>query len=407
MSKRLDNIVAMIMTVGRWIQRKATFQTRLLVVDMLLCAYVTVTLINGLSGIAKYVWKYYTDDDARLPLSLLLLSVLLYIGALYGLPYWLLLQYRAMTTRQKLQNERDNIAKRRDTVTNTFLANDNVITIFFPDVYEDDLSVCAYTGPFGTTAIGRGSARHLEAASIIATAHIECAPRSARSAHIAPFPELRVEAFGQKASFTRRILAWLSEQYYYLFRAQCRTNSRSLYFHRDVDINFAQEPDVQHGLSVVRHVVSSDPTPHKTAFVLFGVGRGANVAVEVMARLSADERHRIKGVVLEGLVTNADRIFAVSRAYRKQHPTELLHDPVAVVASFPPNKGTKYLIVMSLADNKVDDEQMFTFHRYLQAQQAESTLVILKNSRSGHYTTDNVTDVILYEEEALEFYSSL
>jgi hypothetical protein len=127
----------------------------------------------------------------------------------------------------------------------------------------------------------------------------------------------------------------------------------------------------------------------------------------VLNRLPREQRYRIKGVVLEGLVTDQLRLKQLTAPYMARHPRELLHDPVAVVRSLPDHIEASFLIVTSRADASSDTPRLFDLGRYLLARGLAHQTVYLLKSRGGHYATDDSYDKMLYEEAALDFYAEI
>lgn len=374
------------------------FKGRLVVAQCALVAVVSVGALQWLRTLVSTMLDYAAADAHSLVGGRLLAAFVALLFALYVLaPIGLLWRYRVRATRRKMERELADarLNARRNYVADEFANASCAVTFFFPDLLEDDTSVAAYTGAAGFAAPAqRMRCTHLEPASIIAT------PLAL------VFPDVEVRPVA-RARWWWRLLAWLQAAQAYLLRAELRTKPDRVTVPACAPLSLAQRPDVERALAFVRDAMNAEPRREHTPFVLFGVGRGANVALEVAARLPREYRRHIKGLVLEGLVTDADRIAAVSRSYLAANPDDLAHDPVDVARSFPDQLPLTVLLVHSYSDALVDTGRLHTVKRFLQAKGVDVRSVRLARSRHGHYTHDDAQETLTYEEAALHFYLAI
>jgi hypothetical protein len=376
--------------------------------QLLLGLYIVIATLNVAHSILHFFIERFSRDEALTRQTFLFFTValVLRLALLFGLPYWIAVQYRVRAASAKLSREDHATRKKRNYIANRYSNLEKPpITIFFPDAYEDDLSVCAYTGGAGAFPEQRGVVRHLNAASIIALPHVSIFNNSAEVSSCFVMPEVRVHAAGPRAPFLHRLRRWISEQLDYIFRSQVREYVDRMYAHSGKECAYAQEPDVERGLAIVSHVVTQMPSP---SLVLFGCGRGANVALEVYARLQNPLRRLVKGVVLEAPIADPILLTRFTRAYRTQHPTEFIKHPLNTLQTFPNADETRFLIVVSRADELADTNSLTSLHRQLgQRTKKGCELVRLHSAPRGAYATDNGKDALTYEEAALNFYCAI
>jgi hypothetical protein len=337
-----------------------------------------------------------------------LVWLVLRMAFLFALPYWLALQYRRSATRARLSAEGRATRKERNAIAREYAAVENPpITIFFPDAYDDDLSVCAYTGYEGAFPGQRGVARHLDAASIIARPHVSLFTNRLEMSTLFVMPELRVRPAGYGAPFLDRVRYWVARQLDYIVGAQMRESLHRFYVPSGRPCAYAQKPDIARGLEIVNGVINS---PRQLpGFVLFGCGRGANLALEVYAHLPVQQRNLIKGLVLEAPITDSVLLSQFTHAYREQNPHEIPRTPLQTVRTFPPSaKDVHFLIVVSRADELADTNSLVELkHELEQRSEKGCNFVRLNEAPHGAYATHNGNDALTYEEAALTFYSTL
>lgn len=352
-------------------------------------------------------------------------NCLFMVGGAYGLLYWL----SGRATRGFLAAESVEIQEKR-TAFNQYLGkfegDTPVVTIFFPDAFEDEYSVAAYTGYTNLIPGNNARVQALRGAAIIANPHIMKRPCSRETAALFTFPEVvatPVDTFATTQGFwarLRRYVATLTtpgqywprlrrhaeELFYYVLRATVRSNMPRFVSHASSTQPYAcgQTADILKALEMTVRVMEDDPTPNRTRYVLYGVGRGANVIPSVMARLRREHLHRVDGIVLEGLLTNDAFVASCRSPYFQKYPLEL---PVNLLDEFrrmPVADGLEILVVTSDADHRVDHARIARLIRHLDV---KVRVVRLRDATAGAYTTHNSVDACLYEEEALAFYTSL
>jgi pimeloyl-ACP methyl ester carboxylesterase len=132
-------------------------------------------------------------------------------------------------------------------------------------------------------------------------------------------------------------------------------------------INIGQESDVKKALADTRRVMANNGTDKKKdKWILYGVSRGAAVALQVAALLTEEEIKRVSLVILEGVFTNAEDVLdsppdpispycnrfmvRVFTKYRKVHNDKW--SPLAAAKTFP-HRDLPIVIATSLADEIV------------------------------------------------------
>lgn len=333
---------------------------------------------------------------------LILVYVALRVTLFFVLPYFGLVYLRERNTQKRLESEDNETRVSRNVIARDYRKTSS-LTIFYPDAFQDELSVCAYTGGDGATPKQRCTAHHLNAASIIARPHISDYNNTAKTARFFVPPEIDVTAIGKSAPYFTRVQAWIEVQIDYIVNGQARKNLDRVYAWNGAPCAFAQKPDVDHALKMTRNIIEA----HRGGpIVLFGSGRGANVALEVYVRLAADKKNPVRGVVLEGLVTDPLILLSLTRAYRLQHPSELQHDPLQIIKSMPVKETTRFLVVNSQADTLVDTSSSFDcFAKLQEMARGRCYQVRLESATRGSYATHNDIDACVYEEAALQFYN--
>ncbi len=309
------------------------------------------------------------------------------------IPLGLLSMYRYVRTMRARQSEKPQVQVERDAIFDQFQTGDDVVTIFFPDVDQDEYSVCQYAGPvnlFEDTEDDDIDVLHLEAASIIAHPHIRDFHPGVETAQLFTFPEVTVYK-----PPNNRLSMYLISVWSYLTRAEIRRGlPRWVGSWSSTVSSYGRKDELTKGLHMVQAVMDTDHA--QTPVVLFGVGRGAAVALKVAALLDTKRARRVKGVVLESC-------FASYRDLRllKVDPNE---DPVHV-ARFFPHKHMRFLLVTSKADGSAPWTKRLM--NALKQNEVVCESVLLQHSRHGHYFQDDSFDVMTYESRALEWYQFL
>lgn len=314
--------------------------------------------------------------------------LILFVG-----PYAILLNIRKNLTRERLRKEDYVTRRERNYYASAFLQpQKDIVTIFFPDLYQDEHSVCAYTGGLGSRFRQYCTVRHLHAASIVANPHIAFFDGKSGTSQRFVLPELKVVRLN---SLLLRFDHWLRDFIYYVFYAQERINIPHLYDSREISPGEeANRLEIQHALTMTREVLNN--LSNSRGFVLFGSGRGANVAFCVYCQLTESEREKVKGVILEGLVTRP-----WLRYYGNPIGNLQVHQDKKNVARF--------LLVVSYADTLSSTEGFDEFSSRLRVKVGTDrlTTLFLNHATHGSYATHNPYDALAFEKTAFEFYSNI
>lgn len=407
------------MTASKWVAKVGVWSRDLcvhrsampLLMLLLLAFYALAVAWDLCSAIVHFFVARYARGEELLSgraTVFLLVAVLARFGLLVMLPYRIACWYRESQVARKLGDETKAIRKKRNEIDTLYKENCqamNVVTVFFPDAYEDDLSVAAYTSDDGALPGQYTAAFHLSAASIMVRPHVSRLVYTADVSAMSVMRELRVRAVPERgAPLFDRVWRWAAERLSYIVHAQEREHVPHVYSPSGRVCAYGQEPDIVHGLNLVHAIGKADK---QAAMVLFGRGRGANLALEVCARLTDPYRKRVKGIVLEAPITDHVLLSRFTRAYVREHPGELPRTPLRTVQTLPDVRHVSFLLVVSRADYFADTGSLVDLEHALQQRAKSCALVRLQRAPRGSYATDNGKDALAYEEAALKFYETV
>ncbi len=378
----------------------------------LLWPYLVYVTWRVVSSTATYLWQHLFSEEGLSRWHLLRIGVFIvcYVLALVGVPYWALRWYANRAMKKLATSEPFECRVRRDTLAEAFdEGDDSIVTIFLPDAFEDEYSVAAYTGTSrDLIPDGYGSVKAQRAACIIANPHIAQWSCSSATSNMFTFPEVTA-TWDARGYLLPRLQRYISSLFYYIFRSELRANLPRIVSVSDTQpYACGQLPDINKATQMVVSIMDTDPTPNRTKYVLYGVGRGANVIPSVMARLKKAHLHHIRGIVLEGPLTNEAFVRSCRWPYFDKHPTEKPIDLVHEMQHMPILHGLQVMVVTSDADSRVDKAAFFKLTKYLRTMSMSLPRhVRLRDAPAGQYATHNGIDACVYEEAAQAFYASI
>ena len=285
----------------------------------------------------------------------------------------------------------------------------NTQTLFFAGLGGDLTQFARYTGTDGFNLPGVGQVYHRDAARLF------------------PDPWTGVEARGNDAhphgvsnAYWTGIFkqSWLTVAiHYYLRGFLTGIRGGPMVLHDFGEYNFGQEADVVRGLEMVRRAFKAHPAKK---FILFGTSRGSVVALQVAARLSAEEiKKHVRFMILEGVFTSVpdvltyrfgrglghfiEAVLGIFTRYDYRAPT-----PLSIAKTFP-HTTLPIGVVTSAVDSVVDKDQCAKIHNVLKEKAGVETVrfLALNNSPHSDFGTGNVEDRKLYADFLESFYSDL
>lgn len=385
-------------------------------IEVALKVYSALIVGIAIKGVVKLVLDrhYYSNQEVTVTLGYLLvyLSVLGVIAfyALFASATWI----RTNTLRTATSRRSVAFAMHRERIASSF-GNIPVTTIFFPDVYDDALSVVRYSGDRPVLMEGDDASDVLAAdnAWIIQRPHSALFENTRENVAAFNFPEL--EPVRESSSIIGRL--WYGVQqsihhhFTYVFSGELRDGLQWLLRPAfTVPVAYGQEADILCGKNIVDMVMAKDATPNRTAYVLYGVGRGALVALALLDHLRATQIRQIKGVVLEGLPTRQAVLANYTAEYRRKYPNEQVNDPFDRVLAWTtsPQHQLNFLIVTGSNDARIDFARTGHLVRHLQTTLGQSVNHLhLPGPSAGEYTTYKDEQTMAYERAALRFYQTL
>ncbi len=278
-------------------------------------------------------------------------------------------------------------------------------TVFFPGNGADITQAARYTGPNGFTDVYNGHVVHRDAARLIVG-----------KVYTGNGDPLGHDVLPHGLSY-----AYLSDPYAgiivpaYLRGFLSGVRGGAMVAHAPTEYNFGQTADVEQGLRIVRGAMAAEPERQRK-FILFGTSRGAAVALQVAARLTAEEAGRVRFLWLEGCFTDVPRVLTyrfgawlgafvgwvlarVTR-YAPGAPT-----PLDAARAFP-HKEMPVLLVTSRADAIVDPLMTSALYDALPQVEPWKRVLILDTSPHSDYATDNVADRARYAETLTGMYNA-
>lgn len=267
--------------------------------------------------------------------------------------------------------------------------------IFYPGNGAAEHQILAYVGTQGRADVTPGTAAH----------STPLIPRDSPAVALAPYDTAPV------APWLNTLLNWLP--------CPCLQFRGVRYRWIAVDkMNVAQRPDVEHALIETLAVMRAAPPAQR--FVLFGVSRGAAVALQVAHLLPRVMAARVQGVVAEGVFAVLDEMVAYrfggwawlarlsmrwcTAIYDKASRDGWL-TPEQTAARFQ-HPDMPILVVTSLADRVVPTEQSQRVYRALihEAYCTRARLVKLTLSPHSDYATAFPPDMDTYRDALDDMY---
>lgn len=179
------------------------------------------------------------------------------------------------------------------------------------------------------------------------------------------------------------------------------------YWTRPDRINLAQQDDLSHAAEQIERT-SGD-------IVLYGVSRGASVAISVLSRLDPSTLKRIKLVVAEAPFDSVESVLNHRCSWWQRPLIRLLLKltryradgitPLALVPTLP--KTIPIVVVVSRVDDVVGYRSTMNLHRALKAHVHRVDLIKLERSSHGGYTGEQLEDLLHYYQELLKVYREI